>query len=871
VYKTPDGRTVPAEQVAFEEDGRPYTYEWFDGDETFEAPLQAEMETAEDAQAVLDGSLDPTYAHVDPEAEAMACLEGNYEDDYKQINRLEPTRDVWRPMVYRTFTVEVQDTIACACRVFTPKLGKKGQPLKSGTWTTDAMCRFCAGRGKYKSEPRTETVRRWARLQPFKASKDQLIRYMEWKGHKVPQNRKTHKPTTAAKEIDRLAKKTGDSLYINTLVGRAVNKVDSTYTLGWAPWDDGRVHSEFAYGPASGQLNSRRPNVQNPPKHIRYERLRPLNLPKKFRRLIKASPGHSIVECVVPDTRMLRSSLTWDKARNVNVGDRVIGFDEHLQTRGQSKRPGRYLRHTYILSKKYIEKECVRIITTRGEMTCSVDHGFVARRGSTMGQKWQRADWLKKGDRIEFFKEPWETDETRQGGYLAGFLDGEGCTDRSLSFGQNEGIVAAFAQDLLNKNGFKCARRETHRDCKYFEVLGSFEWLRAIGTLRPLRLLQKAQQDLDGMAYWGKGSTPAIVLAVIPVGKQTVIAFETTTHTFIAEGFLSHNCDYKSFHILTLGFNAKDATYMRMARLDMHTYFSSHMLCARGVIKEPIDQHLPDADLKAALKDLKGASFIPLGGTWQRLTKDLEKAYAGATDIIVVKQLRDQQAKPAILGKGLGMSAFRLYQENIEYFSSQSVAEGVMATYDKTFPKVIEYQKNIALQAHDQKYLTSLHGFIRRFWDVFSFLYHDDGTYETKHGEDYEAAAAFRVQNDAFGHIRDVMIMLQEEGLNEAVIPVVLPSAPKTIGYPSWMRPDPIVKPQNFINWVRLARLINTVHDSLVFEMDNDHLQTCVRHIKEIMERKSKILVNEVAPEGLWCEVEVSAGPDWGSMKELPL
>ena len=32
--------------------------------------------------------------------------------------------------------------------------------------------------------------------------------------------------------------------------------------------------------------------------------------------------------------------------------------------------------------------------------------------------------------------------------------------------------------------------------------------------------------------------------------------------------------DYKSFHVLTLGFEARDATYMRMAKLDMHSYFA---------------------------------------------------------------------------------------------------------------------------------------------------------------------------------------------------------------------------------------------------------------------------------------------------------
>jgi len=56
-------------------------------------------------------------------------------------------------------------------------------------------------------------VERYCRLEPFKPSSQQLIRYMRHRGHPVPINLKKGKETSEAKELERLAKKTHDPLY----------------------------------------------------------------------------------------------------------------------------------------------------------------------------------------------------------------------------------------------------------------------------------------------------------------------------------------------------------------------------------------------------------------------------------------------------------------------------------------------------------------------------------------------------------------------------------------------------------------------------------------------------------------------------------
>jgi uracil-DNA glycosylase family 4 len=77
--------------------------------------------------------------------------------------------------------------------------------------------------------------------------------------------------------------------------------------------------------------------------------------------------------------------------------------------------------------------------------------------------------------------------------------------------------------------------------------------------------------------------------------------------------------DYKSFHVLTTGFEAKDASYMRMARLDMHSFIAWHFLRLPGADEL---YSLPDDELREKLE-------------WFKTDKKR-------------KYVRDKQAKPCI-------------------------------------------------------------------------------------------------------------------------------------------------------------------------------------------------------------------------------
>jgi uracil-DNA glycosylase family 4 len=151
-----------------------------------------------------------------------------------------------------------------------------------------------------------EHIYRWCRIKPFKASKDQIARYIRWKAesikdkklsklYTVPLALKTRKETTGKKDLEDLYFRTGDEVFAKILEIRSVTKMLTNDLPNWKPEQDGKVHTTFNFGPPTGQLASRRPNIQNVARQ-------PANVisgseyGQKFRRIIVAIPGHIFLE-----------------------------------------------------------------------------------------------------------------------------------------------------------------------------------------------------------------------------------------------------------------------------------------------------------------------------------------------------------------------------------------------------------------------------------------------------------------------------------------------------------------------------------------------------------------------------------------------
>ena len=202
-------------------------------------------------------------------------LKGIYRGYHDHVVRLEP---ILREMSGRGMPVNVESFAAVEAQLKTDmvRLTAEMQALVPDE---------CKVLKVYKKKPSV--------FLPWKPSNKALIKYMRFRGHTVPINLKTDKETSSAIELKRLAKSTGDALYKKVLEYRKAQTVLSNHIENWRPGSDGRVHSTFYYDPATGQLSSRRPNVQNAPKHDDPEIG---GYAKVFRGMIKAEPGHTIIE-----------------------------------------------------------------------------------------------------------------------------------------------------------------------------------------------------------------------------------------------------------------------------------------------------------------------------------------------------------------------------------------------------------------------------------------------------------------------------------------------------------------------------------------------------------------------------------------------
>lgn len=130
-------------------------------------------------------------------------------------------------------------------------------------------------------------------------SSQQILAYLRERKYPVPKRFKDGVDTTSDKELERLEVRTKDPVLKLVRSIRAYSKMGNAYAGklcddgsiegGWQPGPDGRLRATITFGPATGQLAARNPNVMTTPK-------RRAELAGKFRECIVAEPGYKLVE-----------------------------------------------------------------------------------------------------------------------------------------------------------------------------------------------------------------------------------------------------------------------------------------------------------------------------------------------------------------------------------------------------------------------------------------------------------------------------------------------------------------------------------------------------------------------------------------------
>lgn len=274
--------------------------------------------------------------------------------------------------------------------------------------------------------------------------------------------------------------------------------------------------------------------------------------------------------------------MRWIPVEEVQVGDELIAFDEYpafVKTNGQPAR--RKWRIATVLRSTPRNVDCVRVHLANGEsVVCTPEHPWLAQRYTSGGNgliggyaqwvqtrdlitsntytrrvhgKWMEIPKKSTGWWVHKQLDVWDDDKSYEAGWLAGMFDGEG----SLAFGthgspklsvtQVEGEIIEQVQAWLRDKGFSINTLprtdvlEGRQPMVNVYVNGGFPGiLKALGTLRPRRLIGKLDK-LD-LASRSIQAEKVRVTAVEPAGKCNIQEIETSTGTYIGEGYLHHNC-----------------------------------------------------------------------------------------------------------------------------------------------------------------------------------------------------------------------------------------------------------------------------------------------------------------------------------------
>ena len=194
--------------------------------------------------------------------------------------------------------------------------------------------------------------------------------------------------------------------------------------------------------------------------------------------------------------------------------------------------------------------------------------------------------------------------------------------------------------------------------------------------------------------------------------------------------------DFKSFHAVTTGHEAGMADYVRLARIDLHSFLTCHYL----KLPERLGLYeRDDADMAALFKHLRKNEKFEF--------------------------TRNYKCKRTALGIQFAMFWRKLFQLNPDDFENENEArklwELIMVDL---FPGLKNWQDRMRAEAAENKILISKFGAVRRFYDVQRF---DRNRQRMVSGDQAEAAVAFLPANHAFGHVRWVMKNVEAKGWNE--------------------------------------------------------------------------------------------------------
>lgn len=272
--------------------------------------------------------------------------------------------------------------------------------------------------------------------------------------------------------------------------------------------------------------------------------------------------------------------------------------------------------------------------------------------------------------------------------------------------------------------------------------------------------------------------------------------------------------DFAGIEAVLTGYDAAAPGYIRLARRDVHTYYTAWAL------NELEPGRIPSNDL-------------PL------LSWDDDKLFGHLEELKkVVKKERNSLYKHLVHAANFMQSAKgakeKIYAETGVEFEVDRVKR-VMDIYFELFPEIRRWHYSVLSQVEKDGYLRNAFGYLGRFSHVFNYE-KVGGVWQKKPNPDVaNKIVAFNPQSNAAGIIKMAMLALNEEFYEEVAI------------------------------WLRLL-----VHDELLFDVPEQHVDNVDRICQMVMERpipEFRMPASYGLGPNLSILTEPKRGPSWARMK----
>lgn len=309
--------------------------------------------------------------------------------------------------------------------------------------------------------------------------------------------------------------------------------------------------------------------------------------------------------------------------------------------------------------------------------------------------------------------------------------------------------------------------------------------------------------------------------------------------------------DYAGIEAVILGWCMRDPAYIRLAKLGMHAYVSSHAL------GRPADLTWSDQQLASYFAEIKNAE-----------DRETKLTYDGC--------------KRVVHGNGYGQTALGVYLAHQKLFKSQADADRIYRIYYALAPALPEFHLALRHTAHEQRFLGGPlpyqylpaerkvighpYGYRHWFWSVVGYerLSESQRLWRLKRnlpmrdfngiwwaetlGEDGKRVCALYPQGTARGV------------LTEACFPLFDPEDP---------RYDDLYIGDAYFGQTPLRA---PIHDSLLLEVPTRKVDRVLERVFAAMEAPIPALPNDPAwgiGPYLTIGVDAKMGPDWGSMTKV--